>query len=385
MKKYLNILSILLIMMLLFYSCNQDKRNFNKAKDSESTEELKSFIADYPNSVYVDSANALIEKLIWHEALLENSTRAYEAYLSFYPDGQYVDEVHEQIEIKKENLNLALNTFYLAQQTNVKSEQEELYLRTDSLFKLANFTEFILEVYKEPTLNLHLDQENSLSEFIERPFTTSRFLYGGLAGEDFIYNLENEKINGYILYKLILGSADVTQIKITIQLMRNGKMISNIGESSFTVSSNQYSSYIGFLYNDGMDILPNDKLRFVIYASGSDYGKSCDNFASYIKVLQTANDLDTVVLAERERAIEWSASNSKWSHPGAPLIDFIAQLDYCVLNNKNGKWDIGWGSQKDGQPYNVAWKNDYLIIKKLTKEKADALGIKEYTMGFSIE
>ncbi|HCC70780.1 MAG TPA: hypothetical protein DEQ09_06475 [Bacteroidales bacterium] len=162
-------------------------------------------------------------------------------------------------------------------------------------------------------------------------------------------------------------------------------MISNLGENLFTVSSNKYNSYIGFFHNDSINLFPDDKLRFVITASGSNYGKSCDNYASYVKVVQPEKNIDNNVLRERRRAIEWSTSNSKWSFPGAPLMDFIAQLDYCVLNSKNGNWNIGWGSQKDKQPYNVSWKNDSLIINKLTKEKADSLGISEYTMVFSME
>ena len=68
--------------------------------------------------------------------------------------------------------------------------------------------------------------------------------------------------------------------------------------------------------------------------------------------------------------------------PSVPLIDFIAQLDYCVLNGKNGKWDIGGGRQKDGQPYQISWKNNALTVEKLTKENADVLGIKEYSLEF---
>ncbi|HCC70779.1 MAG TPA: hypothetical protein DEQ09_06470 [Bacteroidales bacterium] len=108
--------------------------HFEKAINSESVEELKSFISDYPNSTFTDSANAVIEQLIWQKALLKNETERYEEYLTDYPNGQYVNAVKEKLEKKKEYLNLALKTFNKAQQINVKPEQKELYSRTDSLF-----------------------------------------------------------------------------------------------------------------------------------------------------------------------------------------------------------------------------------------------------------
>ncbi len=385
MKKILLISALTLTVILLFNSCNKEKRDYNKAKNSESLEELKIYITEYPNAIYVDSANLLIEEITWQQALLENRNTAYSEYLENYPDGRYVNEVLEQLAQKKENLILALKAFHKAQQANNEIEQVEFYSRADSLFELVNYTDFIFEAFKEPTINLHLDQEDKLSEIINRSFTTSRFLYGQPVTEMFTYNLSNEKINDYIFYKIILGSVDVTDIRITIQLIRNGKIISNLGEDNYTVSSNKYNSYIGFFHNDSINILPDDKLRFVINASGSNYGKSCGNNESYIKAVRPAVDLDNDVLAERIKAIEWCATSSKWSHPAAPLIDFIAQLDYCVLNDKSGIWDIGGGSQKDGQPYQVSWKNDSITIKKLTQEDADALGIKEYSTRFSIE
>lgn len=98
MKKYLKISGYVLILIFVLCSCNQEQKNFNQAKDSESTIELESFITNYPRSVYVDSAKILIEKLNWQEALQNHNVNAYEAYLLKYPDGNFVDSAKFYIE-----------------------------------------------------------------------------------------------------------------------------------------------------------------------------------------------------------------------------------------------------------------------------------------------
>jgi len=376
-----------LVLMVFLCSCNQEQKDFNLAKDSESTTELESFITNYPGSEYVDSAQILIEKLIWQETLTKNTVTGYEDYLSNYPDGNYVDKVPEQLSIKKESLKLALETFRLAQQTTNKSEQEKLYSQTDSLFHLANFTEFILDAFKYPSKNLHISSDGTkqLSEFIERSFTTSYYLYGGSQTQSNYFTLKDDQINNPVYYKLMIASADITNIKLTVDLIRSGKVISKIGENTFIVNSRNYLSQIGFMYYDEMSSQPNDKIRFKIIASGSDYGMSCGNYESFIKVGQPLNMLDETVLSEREKAISWCVSNSKWSHPTVFVLDFISQLDYCVLHGKNGNWDIGWASQKNGLAYKVSWETNMLSIQELSRAEANEAGIKESTMRFSIE
>ena len=384
MKNFISVLILALLMTMLPTSCNKEKSDYNKAKKSGSVEELKTYIADNPGSVYVDSANALIEKLTWQQALLANRTAAYEQYLENYPEGKYTGEALAQLAEKKENLKLALKAFNRAQQAVDEIEMVELYSTADSLFKLVDFADLIVEGYKEPTINLHLDQNDKLSDQIARSFSTTRYLYGQPVAETFIHDLGSGRINNNISYKIILGSAGVTDFTLLIELLRDGKVVTTLGEDNYNVRSNRYNSFIGFFYNDGVDFLPGDKLRFVIKASGSNYGKACGNFESYLKAVQPAADLDDNVLSERMRAVEWCASSCSWTHPAAMVMDFIAQLDYCVLNNKNATWNFGGGSQKDGQPYRVTWKNDSLNIKQLSEEEIDILDIKENNMSFTL-
>jgi hypothetical protein len=183
----------------------------------------------------------------------------------------------------------------------------------------------------------------------------------------------------------MIASARTTEIKLAIQLIRDGNIIATIGENDYSITSNYYGSYIGFIQNDSIYPLPGDKLQFTITASGSDYGTFCGNYKSYVKAIEPSDTLNNNILTERNKAITWCVSDSKWSYPGVVVLDFIAQLDYCILNGKNGKWNIGWGSQRDGLPYQIKWTNNHLVIQKLTKENANLIGIKEYAMDFSIE
>ena len=135
----------------------------------------------------------------------------------------------------------------------------------------------------------------------------------------------------------MLASANITHITLSIDLFLNGQVISTIDDNTFSVNSKHYDGYIGFILNDNISSSPVDKIRFNITASGSDYGTYCGNFKSYIKVCAPIDTLNKAVLSEREKAIGWYVSNSKWSYPTVMVLDFIAQLDYCLLNGKNGQ------------------------------------------------
>ena len=388
MKKYLRTSGYLFLLLLLFSSCNREQKDFEEAKNSNSTAELEEFIINYPGGEFVDSAKILIEKLIWQETLLENTIAGFENYLSKYPEGQYVADVPKQLSIKSESLKLALETFMLSQETNDVTELEKLLSKTDSLFELANYTEFILDVFKYPSKNLHFSEgynEKTFSETIERSFTTTRYLYGGSSTDYFDYTFSNEQLNKYIYYKIMMGSAGTTKVKLTADLIRNGKVISNIDNKEFMVNSRNYSGKIGFMFNDKLNSLPNDKVRFKIIASGSDFGKSCGNYQSYIKLGVPLNNLNDSVLVEREKAISWIVSNSKWSYPTSIVLDFIAQLDFCVLNNKDGKWDIGWASQKNDLAYQVFWEKNVFSLKEMSQSEAKLNGISKSVMSFSLE
>jgi hypothetical protein len=263
-----------------------------------------------------------------------------------------------------------------------------LLSKTDSLFKLANYSEFILDVFKYPSRNLHFSEGYNVKGFretIERPFTTTRYLYGESATDYFDYTFSDEQLNKYIYYKIVMGSAGTTKVRLTADLIRNGRVISNIDDKTFLVNSKNYSGKIGFMFNDQLKSQPDDKVRFKIIASGSNFGKSCGNYQSYIKLGVPLNELQDSVLIEREKAISWIATNSKWSYPTAMVLDFVAQLDFCVLNDKDGKWDIGWATQKNDLAYQVSWKNNVFSLREMDPSEAESNGISRSAMSFSIE
>jgi tetratricopeptide (TPR) repeat protein len=400
MKKYLKtsgyvfflILALIVFIPTSLYAQKLDKliikRKYEKAEKYCSEQN-----GEYQKECYLKLANAyLITKndYIKAEMFYDKAGKSNEVYSkigdAYFLINDYQNALKYYFKAGTPNdgyLKLALGIFNLAQQASDKSERERLYSKTDSLFKFVNFTEFMLDVFKNPSKNLHLHYEK-LSESIRGQITDSRYLYGKPVTQHFDFVLSDERINKYIYYKIMFASADVTRIALSIDLIRNGKVVSTIDGNEFSVSSKNYQSQIGFILNNNINSLPNDIIRFKITASGSNYGTYYGNLLSYIKIDQPINSLDTAVLSERKKAINWCVSNSKWSHPSGVVLDFIAQLDYCVLKGKNGKWNMGWGSLNDDLAYQVSWKNNALSTQKLTKEKANLVGIKEFTTEFSI-
>lgn len=138
MKNKLRTSGYFLILIFIFCSCNQDLKNFDRAKNSNSITELKSFITNYPSSIFVDSAEILIENLFWQKTLLEHKAVGYEDYLSNYPDGKFADSAKFYIE-----------TPFIINGILVDNEEKPLKGKSMTVY-IAN---------KETTVNTHKDEE----------------------------------------------------------------------------------------------------------------------------------------------------------------------------------------------------------------------------------
>lgn len=138
MKKQLVITAYSLLLIFLFNSCNQEKKDFDQARNSDSVAELKSFIASYPGSSFADSAEILIEDIIWGEKLLEHTTEGYKDYLSNYPEGRFADSAKYYIE-----------TPFIIKGVLVDSEGNVLKGKSMTVY-LAN---------EETTVDTHQDEE----------------------------------------------------------------------------------------------------------------------------------------------------------------------------------------------------------------------------------
>ena len=319
------------------------------------------------------------------------------AILTYRNDYQKAQDYYRKAGKSDEvNLRFALNDFNLAQSATDDSIQQRLYLKADALFRTANYVDFMLETFKYPTKNVHLEKMSGsarLSESIKTPHSTRLYLYGGTKSIWFNYDPTDENINRCIPYSIMLASSNGAKVGIVLYLLRDG-IYSTLGRKIYTIKSEIksdkifFKSYIGFfLLDEKFKCLPNDKLGFQISGSGndSDYILRYANFLSWVKLAESNDTLNSNILDEREKAVSWVVTNNKWSHPSDVVLNFIAQLDHCVLNEVNATWNMGSNFQKDGLPYQVNWISNHLTIEQLTKENADSLGIEEDTFIFRQE
>jgi hypothetical protein len=380
-----NITGIFIALLLISTACSHEKKDWNKTKQLMSVQAFENFIKIHPESSYLDSANYYVEKLSYRACSMTNTVLAYEDFLEKYPDSPYKASIQAQLENKRVCREMAMKIFTQAQQATGKYEKRRLYYKTDSLFYKANFTEFMCDAFQYPTRNLHFETQKNLEEKVDREFTTIRYIYGKPVTDYFTYDLKNEKIGKIISYKIFLASTGNTKMRIALQLLRNGRVVDKLGENNLTLHSDYYSSYLGFIRCDSARVQPNDKLRVVLTASGDNFGIMGGNYKSFIKGIGPMDQPDSIMLAERKKAISWTVMNSKWAHPGDLIFNFTAQLDYCILHGKNARWNFGWGSQRDDNAYQVRWQNNHFTLQKLTLEEAGMLGIKENTTDFKVD
>lgn len=358
---------------------------FNEAKAKNTIEAYEGFTNKYPESIHTDEAKKMILEVAYGNALKANTVKAFNDFIKTYnPDKEYVSKINEKIKQKQEYLQSAIDAHILAQQETDSKKTRQLFNKSEELFNKANFEEAMLDISTFPLLNLHLGGESSLVKTINRPFRTSRFLYGGSGTDRYEYSVKNEQLNTYTLYNLFLASANKTSFLMKVCVKRGKKEI-EICRNRFSVNSDYYTGYSGLIKNKNLALRKGDKIVLIITGSGSNFGTSCEDFASYIKVLKPARTIPDNVLSEKEKALSWIISQIKHNIPSSLLLSFIAQIDHCVLENKNGEWLFGQGNTKTAEPYKVKWDNNIFVVEKLTMEQAKSLGIKESAISFSID
>ncbi len=373
---------IVFTMLLIFVACSREKKDWDRTKQLMSVGAFESFIKAHPESHLLDSARYYIERLSYNRCMILNTTEGFEDFLKKYPGSPYQGQIQEQLVKKSICREMAIKIFSQAQQAQSAHEKRKLFYKTDSLFYEANFTEFMCDAFQYPTLNLHFANGKELTDRVQHEFTTVRYTYGKPATDYFTYDLKNGRLGKVITYKIYLASTGTTRFRIGFQLLRQGRVIENMKADTFTVRSDYYNSYIGFVKHDSVNTKPNDQLRISLTATGDNYGILGGNYKSFIKGVDPAQGLDSSLMNERKKAITWCVLNSKWSHPGDFILDFIAELDYCIMNHKNAHWNFGWGSQKDDNAYQALWKDDHFSLKKFTLEEAGVMGIRDNAMDF---
>ena len=99
MKKSVYI--IIFFFLLLFYSCNKEQKEFEKAKQANSIESLKEYATNYPDGKYIDNATEIIDSMIWQAVLNKDSLKNYEKFIEEHPKSKFIDSAKLMIEEQK--------------------------------------------------------------------------------------------------------------------------------------------------------------------------------------------------------------------------------------------------------------------------------------------
>jgi outer membrane protein assembly factor BamD (BamD/ComL family) len=398
------------LITLVSISCSNPEGDFKKAKSENTVESLEGFIKAYPESNYVKEAQQIIYDLAFSEAKSINTIEALEGYIGKYPQSGHVDEakshimniaynnalgintkkaykdfinkynppddyrlkINDKIKYKRKCLQLAIQTHCLAQQEPDDSKQKKLFKKTSELFKKANFKEAMLEMSGFPLLNVHLAEKSTLKKVVDRPFRITRYIYGS-ATDKYEYLVKNEELNTYTLYNFVLASAGKTNFVVRVILNRGSKKIV-ICKNKLAVHTKYYTSYSGLMKNKNISLRKGDKIILEFDSKGDNFGTACGNFESYIKIFKPKKEVSGDILSERDNALDWVISNYKNNYPSNTLIAFIAQIDHCILESRNGEWSIGSGIVKNETPHLVKWHNNTFTAEVLETEKAKNLG-----------
>jgi uncharacterized protein (TIGR02145 family) len=97
MKKPLSILAFVLL-LLSFYSCNKEQKDFTIAKQANTIETLKEFANNYPDGKYIDIAKEIIDKLVWDSVLRKDIICDYESFIDEHGKSKFVDSAKLMIE-----------------------------------------------------------------------------------------------------------------------------------------------------------------------------------------------------------------------------------------------------------------------------------------------
>jgi outer membrane protein assembly factor BamD (BamD/ComL family) len=345
---------------------------FNEAKAENTIDAFEDYIAKYSKSGHIEEAKKGIMDLAFESALSKNTDIAYNDFIKEYnPPADYIAKINEQIKNKQKCLQLAIETHCLAQQETNDTKQKQLFAKSSELFDRANFKEAMMNMSGYPLLNLHLAEESSLKGVVDRPFTLTRYTYGS-SEDEYGYVVKNEALNDYTLYNFVLASAGKTDFLVKVILKRGNKNIV-ICENSLSVKTKYYTGYSGLMKNKKIPLRKGDKIILKITATGDNFGTVCGNFKTYIKLLKPQKTLSDDVISERKSALDWIISNCKHKYPSSSLLAFIAEMDHCILENRDGEWSIGSGMMANDHPCAATWRNNKFTAGDLDPEKAKDL------------
>lgn len=89
---------LVLSFLMLIFSCNNAKKEWEKTQQQNTVESFNSFIEKYPESEFIQEAKLKIIDLEWEKTLKDNNIKSFKAFISKYPVNKYLDEANAKIE-----------------------------------------------------------------------------------------------------------------------------------------------------------------------------------------------------------------------------------------------------------------------------------------------
>ncbi len=251
----------------------------------------------------------------------------------------------------------------------------------DALVPVIEARKLISEKYPI-SVSFYLGADNDLLASIGNYFTRTYYLYGGSQTQEYSHKLKNEEMCNVISYFLMLASAGETQFELSF-LIKRGKGDILLAKEKLKVSSDRYTSYFGFLKPKGIKIQKGDIFIFKMTGTGSDYGTQHGPDASMITFISPDREIAKEILNERTEIMDWIIKNNKFGDKAAVVYNVYRNIDYLILNNKDGSWDLGSGMTNSGKFYTLEWKNNEFKVDELSEKQAKEKNIGEYTLNFT--
>jgi len=101
------VLSVCCAMSLALYGCSRQQSDWQKTRETNTTESYEQFLKKYPTGEFTAQAQTRVKELYeerdWQKARDLDTPEAYQAFLKQYPDGKWTEEAR----IRVENFTLA--------------------------------------------------------------------------------------------------------------------------------------------------------------------------------------------------------------------------------------------------------------------------------------
>jgi hypothetical protein len=134
MKRVNWVLCSVLLPMILLSGCMSVESSWRKAQQQNTIVAYDSFLQQYPDSGYAQTAHDAIESLKFKQAEKAGTTEAFESYLREYPTGQWSEKAKDRIAEAEQKKREAAQRY-----ENVKQNWSKLYtgLTIDEAEKLV--------------------------------------------------------------------------------------------------------------------------------------------------------------------------------------------------------------------------------------------------------